>query len=204
MPFWRHWRAFARFAKGPACWPLIRKNTWINSWWITHWKNVRLVKKSIWYATMCRRPLQTEIQGNNRFNVLWNNPIRWHDVDTLFKGDTVMVLKRSRKAIHLFTLLTFLYGTAGIHLTHPHHLFGFSLSHGPPTVKSIETTINPETHKQCSICTLLASLQFSSEPPAEIVHFEFSSPVLANRLSNDISCNSDGSPNPRAPPFDAL
>jgi hypothetical protein len=117
-----------------------------------------------------------------------------------------MLLRRSQKAMHLFTLLTFFYGIAGIHLIHPHphHLFDSYPDHGSPSVRSFETIGNLETHKGCSICTLMASLQFSSDPPAEIDYFIFPSPVFANRLSNDISCNSDGSPNPRAPPSEAL
>jgi hypothetical protein len=115
-------------------------------------------------------------------------------------------LRRSQKAIHLFTLLAFLYGTAGVHLIHPHphHLFDFFLGQGPPTVKSFDTTTISKTHKQCSICTLLASLPFCDEPRAEIAPFTVPYPVLADTLSIDIPISSEGSPNPRAPPLDAL
>jgi len=113
--------------------------------------------------------------------------------------------RRFRKAIHVFTLVTFLYGFIGVHLTHPrpHQLFDFLPGHGPPSAESAEMITHLKTHTKCNICTLLVSLQFFGEPRAEIDHFTIPSPLLVDTLSIDISSSFDESSNPRAPPLDA-
>jgi len=77
----------------------------------------------------------------------------------------MMRARLSSKAIHLFCLLFFLFGTEGVQPIHQHfhHHRSLPADTGCRSSQSHQKTTYHEIHKACPICEILASFQLISD-----------------------------------------